>query len=78
MCLGEVVQVTAVDDAGLEVVDGRRTLRVSALTLETPAQVGDWLVVHAGLALARLDPAEAADARRLRGLDPVPTSKERP
>ncbi len=75
MCLGELLRVTAVDADGLAAEDGRRTVRVSAVTLDEPVEVGDWLLVHAGFALARLDPAEAATARRLRGDDWV-TTKE--
>jgi len=76
MCLGELVQVTAVDDSGLQARDGRRTVRVCALTLDAPAQVGDWLLVHAGFALARIDAAEAAAALLLREHDITTTARE--
>ncbi|WP_372592630.1 HypC/HybG/HupF family hydrogenase formation chaperone [Actinotalea sp.] len=69
MCLGELVQVTAVDAEGLWADDRGRTVRVSALTLDATPEVGQWLLVHAGFALARLEPEEAATARGLRGDD---------
>ncbi len=76
MCLGELLRVTAVDEHGLWAAADGRPVRVSAVTLDGPVQVGEWLLVHSGFALARLDPAEAADARRLRGLDLPLTTKE--
>lgn len=79
MCLGEIGRVRelradarAVEGlggmAGWEaVVDvGPRTLPVSLVTLDVPVAVGDWVVVHAGLALARLEEEQARTALALR------------
>ncbi|MDT0166439.1 HypC/HybG/HupF family hydrogenase formation chaperone [Actinotalea sp. AC32] len=54
------------------VVDGARTLRVSLLALDGPVAEGDWLLVHAGLALERLTEAEAREALALRAGDEPP------
>lgn len=67
MCLGEVAAVReARDDGTLTVEASGRVLTVSALTLDKPAEPGDWILVHSGFALARLDPADARDALAIR------------
>ena len=67
MCLGEVASVRAAcDDGTLTVEAGGRVLTVSALTLDDPVAPGDWVLVHSGFALARLDPADARDALAIR------------
>lgn len=76
MCLGELLQVSAVDSDGVLAGDGRRTVRVSTVTLDGPVAIGEWVLVHSGFALARLDAAEAATARRLRGDEAISTTKE--
>lgn len=72
MCLGIPCQVNA-DPAGesVQVRDGDRLLQVSLLTLpdSAPLRVGDWLLVHCGLVLARLTEAEAHDALALRSFE---------
>ncbi|MFN2345827.1 MAG: HypC/HybG/HupF family hydrogenase formation chaperone [Dermatophilaceae bacterium] len=45
---------------------GERALTISLLTLDEPVAAGDWVVVHSGFALQRLDHHEAADALWLR------------
>jgi hydrogenase expression/formation protein HypC len=40
-------------------------VNVSTMLLEEPAAVGDFLIVHAGFALRKLDPAEAQESLRL-------------
>jgi hydrogenase maturation factor len=67
MCLGEVVRVRAVSAAGSLVVDtGERTVAVSSLLLERVPEAGEWVLAHAGHALAVLTDAEAADALAVR------------
>jgi hydrogenase expression/formation protein HypC len=67
MCLAEIGRVSALPDAATaEVAVGERVKRVSLLTLDGPVTVGEWLVVHSGFALNRLDPATAAEAQRIR------------
>ena len=76
MCLGEIGQVSALGDGGvalIAVADVER--RVLLATLDETVALGDWLVVHSGFALARLDPDEAAAALTLRAtpVDPAAT-----
>ena len=67
MCLGTVCQVIAIPSEGAVLTrDSGRELSVSLLTLPDPVSTGDWLLVHCGLALARLTEAEALDALSLR------------
>ena len=67
MCLGEIVRLDDVQGSwGLAHLD-EREMRISLVTLEAAVAPGDWVLVHSGFALRRLDPAEAADALSLRG-----------
>jgi hydrogenase expression/formation protein HypC len=67
MCLGipgEVIDVAA-DGSGLATVDMvgvRRTVNVGLLDDVTPR---DWVLVHVGFALTKLDEAEARDTLAL-------------
>ncbi|MBN1670643.1 MAG: HypC/HybG/HupF family hydrogenase formation chaperone [Kiritimatiellae bacterium] len=62
MCLGVPMQVLELraESRGLVDLDGTR-LEVDLSLVEDP-QVGDYVIVHAGFAIERLDRAEA-DAR---------------
>ena len=66
MCLGEIVRLETVHDATATARVGDRTVQVSLLTLEQPVVAGDWVLVHSGFALHRLDAAEAAAGAELR------------
>lgn len=66
MCLGEIVRLESVDGAVAGARLGGRLLSVSLVTLVEPVAAGDWVVVHSGFALQRLDPDEAASALALR------------
>ena len=66
MCLGEVVQVREVRADGRALVLGTRQVQVSLLLLDGPVIPGDWLLVHSGIALSRMDPEEADAALALR------------
>lgn len=62
MCVSRLHQVVAVlDRATVEVVDlDEFRHRVSLLALDGPLPAtGDWLVVHSGYAIDRVDAAEA-------------------
>ncbi len=65
MCLAIPAQVIEVIDAEHALVDmsGVRK-RISTALLDTLA-VGDYVIVHVGYALSRLDPDEAAETLRL-------------
>jgi hydrogenase maturation factor len=81
MCLSTVGRVLDVDGRGdvahIDVDGAVRRVGLAPLTL-TGAAVGpgDWLVVHSGLAVATLDPIEAAavaaEHRRLRATPIAP------
>lgn len=67
MCLGLVCQAAAVLDGDVALVrTGARDVRVSLLTLDEPVAPGDWLMVHAGFALARLTEQQAVEALAMR------------
>ncbi len=68
MCLGIPGQIVAISDpAALRAkvdVDGvRREISVALIGLDGPegARVGDWVLVHVGFAMARIDEAEARE-----------------
>lgn len=67
MCLGipgRVVEVGQAEfpSAVVDVAGARRVVQTGLLADEAPVAVGDWLLIHVGFALARLDEAEAARA----------------
>ena len=67
MCLGLTCRVETVPDRDWAVVSaGERTMRVSLLTLDEPVEPGDWVLAHAGFALARLTEDQALEALALR------------
>lgn len=67
MCLGipgELVEL-APDDSDLATVSVagvRRKVNIGLLRDEGEPAVGDWILIHVGFALARIDEAEAAAA----------------
>lgn len=67
MCLGIPGRVVEVGDgvfasAVVEVAGARRVVQTSLVSDDGPVAVGDWLLIHVGFALARLDEQEAARA----------------
>ncbi len=66
MCLSMPARVLSVDGAGREAVvdvDGaERRVSLAVLTLDgRTVEPGVWLLVHTGLAVETLDPADAAE-----------------
>jgi hydrogenase expression/formation protein HypC len=68
MCLGIPGQIVAISDpvtlrAKVDVDGVRREVSVALLGLDGPegARVGDWVLVHVGFAMARIDEAEARE-----------------
>lgn len=68
MCLGIPGQILEITDPAQQRVkvdvDGvRREVSVALLGLDGPegAQVGDWVLVHVGFAMAKIDEAEARE-----------------
>jgi len=73
MCLGSPCHVVGPPaDGRVLALDGERQVEVSLLTLDEPVHVGDWLLVHCGLALAHLTEGEALDALTLRTYEETP------
>jgi hydrogenase expression/formation protein HypC len=74
MCLGEIAQLVTVGPGREAVARGTtRVLELSLIALDEPVRPGDWVVVHSGFALSRLDPEEAREALELRDAVPSPT-----
>ena len=68
MCVAVPVQVVEIlpDDMLRGRVGGSGTeLRLSSLLLPEPVSVGDYVVMHAGFALHRVDPEEAEQSLAL-------------
>jgi hydrogenase expression/formation protein HypC len=73
MCLGIPGRVVAIDDAArkLATVDiggVRRRINIACIVDDAhPAEacVGDWVLVHVGFAMARIDEREAAETLRI-------------
>jgi hydrogenase expression/formation protein HypC len=69
MCLGipgQVVEIVAGFGDQLALVDvmgARRKVNIGMLEEEVVLQPGDWVLIHMGFALERIDAAEAARAR---------------
>jgi hydrogenase expression/formation protein HypC len=58
MCLGIPAQIIDLDGAEAVVSLGGVTRRASVMLLEGVSK-GDWVLLHAGFAIERLDPDEA-------------------
>jgi hydrogenase expression/formation protein HypC len=71
MCLaipGQVVEVVDEQNrlATVEVAGVRRTVNIGLLDVEgTSAQTGDWVLIHVGFALSKIDEQEARATLRL-------------
>ena len=63
MCLSYPARVLSLETADTALVDVRGQARRVVLLGTGPVSQGDWLVVHSGIALARID-AEEARLRR--------------
>lgn len=77
MCLAVPGRLTAIDYSDPAHAKGRVDFggvrREVSLALLPEARVGDWLIIHAGLAISVLDQAEAEAAlAEFAGLDALP------
>ena len=59
MCLAIPVRVVELRDESTAIVDLDGIRKEISLALVDGIQVGDYVILHVGYALARLDPAEA-------------------
>ena len=60
MCLAIPAQVVALPDAGTALIDIGGVRKRVSLALVEDVGVGDYVIVHVGFALSKLDPDEAA------------------
>jgi hydrogenase expression/formation protein HypC len=70
MCLSEAARVLEVegDCAVVELRGSPRLIPLVALTFAGEViRPGDWLLVHTGLAVARISPTEAAEVNAIQG-----------
>ncbi len=65
MCLAIPAQVTELVDIEHAVVDMGGVRKLISIALVDDVQIGDYVIVHVGYALNRLDPEEAAETLRL-------------
>lgn len=73
MCLGIPGRIVAIDDAEkklatVDVSGVKRQINVACIVSENhpvEACVGDWVLVHVGFAMSRIDEAEAAETLKV-------------
>lgn len=65
MCLAIPVRVVAVEGNLATVEAGGSKVKARLDALSEPVQIGDYVLVHAGFAIKRLDPADAEETLRL-------------
>lgn len=59
MCLGFPGKIIELDEFAATVDIGGTKREVSVMILPDEVSVGDWVMVHAGMAIAKMDPEEA-------------------
>ncbi len=65
MCLGVPMQIISIkDETAIAEIDGVRR-EASLMMLADEVAVGDYLIVHAGFAISRIDQEEAQETLRL-------------
>jgi len=64
MCLAVPGRIVSKED-GLGVVDVRGNRLRAGLVLVPEAEVGDWVLVHAGFAITKITPQDAAETNAL-------------
>ena len=64
MCLAIPGQIVT-KDAGMGVVDIRGNRMRAGLLLVPEAGIGDWVLVHAGFAITKITPDDAAETNAL-------------
>ena len=73
MCLGIPGQIIKIDDAAkklaiVEVGGVRRQVNIACIVSDehpVSACVGDWVLIHVGFAMSRIDEAEAAETLKI-------------
>jgi len=75
MCLGIPAKVIAIDESNLGKVDYLGTKVKTNFALIEDVKVGDWVILHAGFAISKLNEEEAQETLELlreyaKGLEP--------
>jgi len=65
MCLAIPAEVVQIEDEMATVKVGDALRKASLILLEDGARLGDYVIVHAGFALHKMDPHEARESLRL-------------
>lgn len=67
MCLAVPIEIVEIEDdmATGRVGEGDTTIQASLMLLDEAVVAGDWIIVHAGFALRKLDPVEAQETLKI-------------
>ncbi len=62
MCLAIPSKITHIDESGMATIDVQGVQRQASLMLIEDPEVGDYVIVHAGFAIHKLDEAFALES----------------
>jgi len=65
MCLAVPMKVLSIDNDLAEVDQAGVRLKINLMICDQRPEVGDFVIVHAGFAIRRIDPDEAQESLRL-------------
>ncbi|MGA7879204.1 MAG: HypC/HybG/HupF family hydrogenase formation chaperone [Desulfoferrobacter sp.] len=65
MCLAIPAEIIKIEEEMATVRVGEALRKASLMLLPEQAQVGDYVIIHAGFALHKVDPEEAQESLRL-------------
>lgn len=67
MCLAVPAEVISIEDsvATCRVGEGDTTVTASLMVLDEEVGLGDYLIIHAGFAIRKLDPVEAKETLKI-------------
>lgn len=67
MCLAIPAEILEINDgvATCKVGEGNTTVQASIMLLDEEVQLGDYIIIHAGFALRRLDHQEAQESLKI-------------
>jgi hydrogenase expression/formation protein HypC len=67
MCLAVPAEIISIEDqvATCRVGEGETTVTASLMVLDEEINIGDFLIIHAGFAIRKLDPVEAQETLKI-------------
>ncbi len=67
MCLAIPAEILEINDgvANCKVGEGETTVQASIMLLDEEVAPGDYIIIHAGFALRKLDPKEAQETLKI-------------